>query len=264
MMYYKPKTILIFDDSDSMTCTRQLSAALAHSFEGEYVRIIKGNRHNFADLVGGYKPQVIVLPEIKGERSYYNDHLGDNGKHAIRNAVADGAMLVGFCAGAYFICDNIIYAPAWGEKKTRDNRHTLSMFNATAFGPLPRHGRPSNGKEDLGGCVLAEIDVYDGKTHHSEFIWYGNGPMFIPNEKRLPENARILAGYRETGLNGGTGIAACIVPYGNGHVIPCGVLPHNRKTEKHGQRPYLWDVLTHEIRQQLFAFKPALMVRKPV
>lgn len=263
-MYYAPKTILIFDDSDSMTCARQLGHSLEHSFDGDYVRIIKGNRHNFADLVGGYKPRVIILPEIKGERSYYNDHLGHDGKQAIRNAVANGAMLVGFCAGAYFICDNIIYAPKWGERKIRDNQFTLSMFNATAYGPLPTHGRPSNGKEDLGGCVRVEIDVYDGKKHHNEFVWYGNGPMFIPHNKSLPKGSKILAGYRDTGLIGGTGLAACKIPYGNGHVIPCGVLPHNSHVEKHKERPYLWDVLTREIRQQLFAFQPALMVRKPL
>lgn len=256
------KTILIFDDAESMTCTSQLGQSMAEAFCDDHVAIVKADRHNFAKAIEELKPNVIILPEIRGERSYYNDHLGDAGKQAIRNAIGHGALFIGFCAGAYFACDNIVYAPQWGAKKKRNGKSTLSLFNATGFGPLPSHGRPSNGKENLGGCVPVDVYVYDRNKYVQEKIWYGNGPTFIPHNKMLPQGSQVIAAYANTGLQGKTGLAVCKIPYGKGSVIPCGVLPHYH-TPPVGGKTKLWGIITNEVRQHLFAFKPLDMVPQP-
>lgn len=253
------KTILIYDDAESMTSAGPLGARLAESFRLDPVAIVKADRHNFVKAIEELQPAIIILPEILGEQSFYNDHLTEHGKYAIRTAVSHGAMFIGFCAGAYFACSDIVYAPGWGNRKERKQDSTLGLFNATALGPLPAHGRPSNGKADLGGCVPVDVHTFHEGGIRPETVWYGNGPVFIPQDSFLPQNSEILATYIKTGLSELAALAACKIPYGQGSVIACGVLPHY-KNEPADRNNMLWKTMTEKMAKHLFAFKPAGMV----
>ena len=124
------KTILIYNDADSKTCSAALYAALYKSFQHFHVTITIADRHSLQRNLQNLKPEVIILPEIMGEESFYSRHIPIQTRDLIKRSVFNGALLVSFCAAAYWMGETITYHPPHGETKFRKGK---DVFNATSI-----------------------------------------------------------------------------------------------------------------------------------
>lgn len=167
---------------------------------------------------------IFILPGILGQRSYYPDHIGPRGNAHIRTFVQRGGLFLGFCAGAYYAAQHIVYEPEWGERRERLSG-TLSFFNGTAFGPVPGYGRTTNDAprdelEEIGHVDPVPVLVCDKRMEGRRIeLAYGLGPLF-----RTAADPRIdvIARYADVE---GMPPAVMDIPFGRGRVILSGVLP---------------------------------------
>jgi glutamine amidotransferase-like uncharacterized protein len=171
----------------------------------------------------------------------------------IKDHIYNGAMLVSFCAAAYWMGAKIMYHPPKGPTKSRKGVDVFNAASVKSFGPVSGYWRSSNGKEDMGGCIPVPLSVKTVDGWQNEKVWYGNGPAFYPLNNKNPEKLEILARYKNIESNP---IAAFYVPHGKGAYIASGVLPHYHQPPVQVNN-YLWSVITHRMHQQLFA-KPSV------
>lgn len=161
----------------------------------------------------------IILPGITGENSPYAVNLGEQGIKILKSAVEnDGLSILGKCAGAYHLAEQILYNTPWGTQKSRNPG--LDFFPITAYGPEPGLARvPTPGLPD--DCVAAPVTFIDtnGKKHEAK-ICYSNGPYFLPSD--IDEDTDIIA---EFNLKTGNLIASASRPCGIGLAIFTGILP---------------------------------------
>jgi glutamine amidotransferase-like uncharacterized protein len=222
--------------------------ALRKLFGKDHVAIVSSDRHHLARNIEELSPSVIILPEITGEQSFYNDHIPLKTRTLIKDHVKHGAMLVSFCAGAYWMAEEIRYTPPHGPSKIRGGKTVFNAVSLRAQGPLPGYGRPSNGQEDLGGChtipVLTKIDT--GFVEHA--CWYGNGPGFYSFDGAHPDNIDVLSYYADIENNP---IAAFSRPHGKGEYLVSGVLPHYHRSPV-SKDNILWQLIAGRLHKQLF------------
>jgi len=159
------------------------------------------------------------LPGIIGEDSPYSKELGMNGNAAIRKYVEEGGVFVGICAGAYYACRDITYAPPW-RKEAKSAKPGLDLFNALASGPLPALARKGD-EFWFSDCRVANVTYRDEKgAARIAGIAYGNGPALIPYEE---DDLEIIARYDD---EPGRPIAIAAKKIGKGLAIFVGVLPY--------------------------------------
>lgn len=254
------KTILIYNDSHSKTCSAELTRSLAKTFRNYAVGIVSTDRHNFDKNITELSPAIIIIPEIKGEESFYSRHISKQTQQHIKDHVKNGALLVSFCAGAYWMCEKITYNPPHGPTKIREGHDVFNAVSMMSYGPLPGHGRPSNNTEDFGGCLPIKIIVNTVNGPKTETVWYGNGPAFYPIKNKLPDHIEVIARYAHSE---GTPIAACGFPSGNGGFILSGPLAHY-SLQPINKNNLLWQVITHKIHQHLFAKQTPSMISVPL
>jgi glutamine amidotransferase-like uncharacterized protein len=256
----KTKTILIYNDADSKTCSAELSLALRNTFKHcDNVAIVHSDRHHLVRNINELNPDIIVLPEIKGEESFYSRHIPIETRNRIKSQVENGSMLVSFCAGAYWMAEQITYHPPKGITKMRDGVHVFNAAAIKAFGPVSGYWRSSNGKEDLGGCIPVPLRVNTVDGTQNETVWHGNGPAFYPLKNKLPENIEILAEYSDVEEYP---IAAFALRHGQGQYLASGPLAHYHRAPVRPNN-YLWSVITHRMHQHLFAKPKVDMVCVP-
>ena len=206
------------------------------------------------------QPRVVILPEIKGETCYYSRDIDLETRTTLERHICNGAMLVGFCAGAYELCERRVYNPPNSTTKFRNALGDIYVPGMMAYGPMPGHYRPYDRIDHMGGCkpIIIEVQTAEGPVH--EPVWYGNGPGFFPKTRQdLPKGIDIIANYIDVE---DAPIAACSVPHGNGHILLSGPLPHYA----HGPVPsnnYLWRVVSWRMHQHLFARPAPAMIRRP-
>lgn len=248
-----PKTILIYNDADSKTCSAELSIALQKTFSHNHVAIVMTDRRHLTSNIEELNPEIIILPEIKGEESFYSRHIPVETRNLIKSHVNNGTLLVSFCAAAYWMGETITYHPPQGQTKFRKGADVFNAVSLKSFGPVSGYWRTSNGKEDMGGCIPVPLSVKTVNEWKHEKVWYGNGPAFYPLNNQLPEKLEVLARYKNIESNP---IAAFSIPHGKGAYLASGVLPHYHHAPVRSNN-YLWSVITHRMHQHLFA-KPSV------
>ena len=253
------KTILIYNDAESKTCSAELSLALKKTFGHQGVAIVLTDRHHLSRNIQELTPEIIILPEIKGEESFYSRHIPVETRNIIKSHVERGSMLISFCAAAYWMAEQITYHPPKGTTKMRKGLHVFNAAAIKAFGPVTGYWRPSNGQEDMGGCLPVSLSVNTVNGSQNELVWYGNGPAFYPMNNKLPNNIEVLATYR--GIEDSP-IAAFYMPHGRGGYLASGALPHYHQSPVK-QNNLLWRVITHRMHQHLFAKPKVDMVCVP-
>lgn len=242
-------TILIYNDAESRTCSADLLCTLNKSFKHKHVAIVGTDRHNFIRNINELNPSIIIIPEIKGEESFYNRHITHDMRDAIKTHVSNGAMIVSFCAGAYWMCEKIVYNPPHGAMKTRNGKDVFNIASSLkSYGPLSGYGKKYDKNDILGGCITVPLKIKTVNGWKNDNSWYGNGPGFLPLNNKLPDNIDVIARYRRIEDQP---IAACSVPYGKGQVILSGTLPHYWQSPVKPNN-LLWSVITHRMHEQLF------------
>jgi len=238
--------ILIYSDVESKTCTGELSIALKKTFDRKRVAIVQTDRHHFIRNLKELNPSIIILPEIKGEESFYNRHINQETRVAIKSHVDNGAMLVTFCAASYWMGQVIMYSPGQGQTKFRKGEDVFNAVALNASGPVEGYWRASNNQENLGGCHVVPVIVKTKNGCLDSDCWYGNGPEFFSSAGHLPNNIEVLAKYSKFGT-----IAAFSAKSGRGSYLVSGPLPHYQREDVKANN-LLWRVMTHRMHQQLF------------
>lgn len=222
-----------------------------------------------------------VLPGITGEHSPFLALLGREGNYRIRNYVEQGGVFIGFCAGAYYACENISYHTPWGLSKSQ--KPGLDFFHATAHGPQFQLGRQSIADDRWSDVTVTRIAYRDKNSRQrAAHICYGNGPALT----RIRDNdITPIAHYAELS---GKPVAVASRRIGDGLALFVGVHPEIRPldikagdsatslenvrrlgsmlTPHEGQRKAFWDhlmqiVLDHNI--ELGRAVPSLLKRHP-
>lgn len=241
-------TILIYNDRESKTCTGELSKALDRDFKNKHVSIVETDRHHLVRNITELSPSIIILPEIKGEESFYNRHIPLKARKVIKSHVANGAMVVTQCAASYWIAQKIFYSPGQGERKFRSGQNVFNGVAMNSFGPVKGYWRPSNGKEDLGGCHIIPLIVKTKDGWQADKCWYGNGPAFYAPEGKTPPEVEVLARY--SGADDAP-IAALHARFGKGSFLVSGPLSHYHHGGVNANN-LLWRVVSHRMHKQLF------------
>lgn len=222
-----------------------------------------------------------VLPGITGEHSPFLSLLGREGNYRIRRYVEEGGVFIGFCAGAYYACEDIAYHTPWGLSKSQ--KPGLDFFRATAKGPQIHLGRQSLADDRWSDVMLTKIQYNDGSNKsRTAHICYGNGPALtrirdddvtaIAHYEDVPGNPVAVASRRiGKGLALFVGVHPEIRPLDIRNDSTSGNLDHAknlgaRLLRHEPQRQAFWNhlmqiVLKHNI--ELGRAAPSLLKRQP-
>jgi len=196
----------------------ELSARLRESFNAASIKPV--TPASVRDGSAFKDARAFFLPGIVDEESPYYQQLGAEGNAQIRKFVEEGGIFVGACAGAYYACEEISYAPPWAPAKA--TRPGLDFFNALARGPLPAFGLQNDGADRFSDCTTVNVSF---KTASGEMatagIAYGNGPALLPYEKD-DGDITVIARYEDVP---GKPIAVATRKIGKGLAVFLGVLP---------------------------------------
>ncbi|MCB9989402.1 MAG: hypothetical protein H6868_08760 [Rhodospirillales bacterium] len=222
------KKVVVF--AEGHVAINSLIRSLQDSFYGISIQYATASAMQSDPTLLDQDTLAFILPGIIGEECHYYDVLGDEGNKAIRQYVEDGGTYMGLCAGAYYACETIEYAPAWGNKKTQ--KPGLNFFNAVARGPVTPdapHPTPENEYNDLS---VLQIFKENGDTIG---VCYGNGPAL---ENAIDDNLHVIARYK--GVKD-TPISIARKPVGKGQALFVGVVPEI--SSKHG----IANISTHNV-----------------
>ena len=168
-------------------------------------------------IQSGKLKQFDVVCHPGGSGSAQAKALGEEGKLAIRDFVGQGGGFVGFCAGAYLATNDYSWSLGILDAKVVDKKHWARGMGHVTLTMTPR------------GKALLEV------TQPTLEIYYGQGPLLLPNEDPDTPDYLPLATYKtEIARNGapegvmpGT-TAIAIGTFGDGRVF-C-FSPHPEKT----------------------------------
>jgi len=202
----------------------QLLPQLEQTFRGARIRMATAQELKNGTVALDHNVLAFVLPGITGDHSPYSALLGDDGNMIIRRYVEQGGVFLGFCAGAYYACANILYDPPW-LARPKTSQPGLNFFEALARGPLPGAGRKSD-QRWYSDCTTVPVTFSSpgGKTIKAG-IAYGNGPLMIPFNKAATgqDELMVMARYEE---EPGKPVAVAAIKTGKGLAIFSGVLPY--------------------------------------
>jgi len=168
-------------------------------------------------------PHIFILPGILGETSHYPEHIGLRGNANIREFVSQGGVFMGFCAGAYYAAETILYQPKWGETKIRE-KDNLSIISAQAFGPLPGYCEPvaeERARFPKGWHRVDPVPVVICENNRRIEMAYGYGPAF-KLAAGSANDINVIARYADIE---GTPPAIIEGKFGEGRVMLYGALP---------------------------------------
>lgn len=157
------------------------------------------------------KTSVLIIP---GGRSLpYYDSLGDNGNQHIIDFVTAGGTYIGICAGAYYACQQTIFAKGLAKELTLPG--ALNFFSGQAIGPVFA-AKSFEYQSEQGACVV-EIHIKE----KSYPVYFNGGCYFNVTDDLLAQpNIHVLARYE---ANNKPAIISCAI--GKGRVLLSGVHP---------------------------------------
>lgn len=170
------------------------------------------------------RPDILVLPGIKGEVSLYPDHIGPAGNANIRHYVEQGGTLMAFCASAYYASSQARYQMGDVTRQRLDGN--LALFNGVATGPVPNLCRtpvsdPKTDAEEIFHLDPVLVEICDGDLKGKQIqLAYGLGPMF--HDASAHKDVDVLARYASVDSNPAAIIDMRIA---KGHAILFGALP---------------------------------------
>jgi glutamine amidotransferase-like uncharacterized protein len=170
-----------------------------------------------------------------GADLYYTEKLNGRGNAAIRAWVENGGCYLGICAGAYYACASLAWAP--GTVKEITGSRELAFFPGIAEGPLLK--LIENGDVARSWLAAPEISYDDGSRRIKAAVCYNGGPAF---EATANKNFDILARYPD----GAAAIVECCV--GAGKAILCS--PHLERSHddvmrglyRHNNPSWTWEM----------------------
>jgi glutamine amidotransferase-like uncharacterized protein len=215
--------------SDEKTSTLELSKSLSESFNSVAVRPVHAPELKKDTSLFNDRTLAFVLPGIIGEECPYPRQIAPEERRKIRDYVENGGVFIGFCAGAYHACREIVYDAPWlaSQKKYRPGS---PLFNAVAKGPIPRPV-PSKGMGLMAQPIIYETP--DGNMRRTK-VAYDFGPALIPDENE-DQHLEIIARY--DGVPGNP-VAIAARKVGKGLAIFVGVLPYLQSVSVPGNRGF--------------------------
>lgn len=154
------------------------------------------------------RSQVFVMPG--GADLPYLKRLSGPGNVLIKNFVEGGGKYVGICAGGYYGCSSIIFAPGTSMEVTGERE--LRFFPGRCIGPI--NGNFIQGA--LGGAIIGQVKSLRTKNVYDMYI---NGGGYFDNANPLDSNCTIIATIK---LNGKEVPIIVWCRYGSGAAILSG------------------------------------------
>jgi len=192
--------------TDAGTSTDSVNA-LFNYFHQENTHCVTGSdlqKNNWIKSTG-----LLIIP---GGRSLpFYKKLGTAGNQNIKKFVEQGGCYLGLCAGAYYACQETIFAKGLPLELILPGE--LNFFKGRAIGPVFADKQFAYHSEN--GARTVEVICHDQQIYSVYF----NGGCYFENAEQF-KNSEILAGYVS---NKKPAIIACA--YGKGRAILSGVHP---------------------------------------
>lgn len=215
------KKIVVF--SEGPVSIGSLLLSLTDSFRNtNIVRATSAEIKNLSSILD-QNTLAFILPGITGEHSPFMTLLGREGNSRIRDYVENGGVFVGFCAGAYYACENISYQNPVGVSKSQ--RPGLDFFKATAKGPQPHLGREILDNDNWNDVIVTRLEYKNKKSQLEKVhVCYGNGPALTQIQD---QDIKALAHYSQVP---GKPVAVASKNVGKGLALFIGVHPEITST----------------------------------
>jgi glutamine amidotransferase-like uncharacterized protein len=210
-MLSTPDIAVYYDEGSGEFSRACLVSALSRAFAGRArVRRVRAAELCASDA---WHERTLFLAIPGGAAGPYAARLNGPGNASIRRYLERGGALLGVCAGAYYVCNRIVFeeGPQGPIRVTGE----LGLFAGTARGCLRDLAAPYS-LDHLHGANLARL-LTPGATRELHALYWG-GPEFLPDA-----GARYtpLLHYRRA--SGDESLAGVRVQVGEGRAVLVGV-----------------------------------------
>lgn len=149
----------------------------------------------------------------------YTLMITEEAKARLRAFVESGGVFMGVCAGAFFACDRVRWE---GTTYDDESGYTLDLLSGLCEGPIESLAvYPEWALAEIGFQAHPALEGFDDAPF-TRTLWYGAGPMFMPDEV----SARVAAVYGSEGAEGEAALVTAAV--GSGRIILWGPHPEVR------------------------------------
>ncbi len=163
------QTILMYQDYGVDAISKELLLWLKKHLAHKY-KIEKTDATSIIELGALDKNiKAFVLPG--GHSRFFREKLKGKGNLLIRDFIKKGGLYYGFCGGAYYACNKVIFEGH--DLQVSNDKNNLSLFSGKAIGSIAELTKIKyNGTKDSANAVVIK---FDEKTAN---IYYNGGPYF--------------------------------------------------------------------------------------
>jgi glutamine amidotransferase-like uncharacterized protein len=116
-------------------------------------------------------------------------NLGERGIKKIRNYVFNGGQYIGFCAGAYFACQESCFT--LNNQSPIEKRRALALFSGRAVGPI----FPTQESSSVASTCALTVSFKVEEIFQKGLLYYQEGPLF--NVEDSSPHVEVIGRYQD-------------------------------------------------------------------